>query len=271
MLLSRLSVAGAKFFGTTNPDSPYHWLKVNYLDRAGELDLRSWHFSLEDNLNLDPAYVEALKKEYVGLWYKRFILGLWVLAEGAIYDMWDDEENLFDDETAPPGLKYIARRFISIDYGTANPMVFLDIWDDGKTAWQVDEYYYDSRKTGRQKTDAQYADDLEKFIGDDVPDGIILDPSAASFRAELRQRGYRVMDADNDVLDGIRVTAAMIGRRLYRVHERCMNTRQEIASYVWDEKARERGAEQPVKVNDHACDAIRYFCKTMIKPWRLAQ
>jgi phage terminase large subunit len=149
-------------------------------------------------------------------------------------------------------------------------MVFLDLWDDGKTVWQVDEYYYDSKEKGIQKTDSQYADDLESFIGDNQPDEIILDPSAASFKAELRQRGYRVKDADNEVLDGIRMVSTMIGRRLYRVHERCIHTRQEITSYTWDEKGRLRGVEQPMKVKDHCPDSLRYFVKTKIKAWRLA-
>src|SRR5690606_9525321 len=120
MLLSRLSVPGARFIGTTNPDSPYHWLKTSYLDRAGELGLRRWHFSLEDNPNLDPAYVEALKKEYVGLWYKRFILGLWVQAEGAVYDMWDDEIYAVDEVPSQ-----FTRYYVGVDYGTSNPTVFL--------------------------------------------------------------------------------------------------------------------------------------------------
>jgi PBSX family phage terminase large subunit len=207
MLLSRLSVPGAKLFGTTNPDSPYHWLKVNYLDRAGELNLKSWHFTLEDNLNLDPAYVEALKKEYTGLWYKRFILGLWVLAEGAIYDMWDDAKHV---RPAPQDLK---RFIVAVDYGTSNPCTFgLYGWHDSSkpVVYLTREYWYDARATGRQKTDAEYADDFKEWLGEIRPEAIYVDPSAASFIAELRKRGFRVKDADNDVIDGIRFVASML-------------------------------------------------------------
>jgi PBSX family phage terminase large subunit len=266
----RCSVDGAKWWFNCNPDGPMHWFYVNWLKKAIEKKLLHLHFVMDDNPSLSQKVKDKYKTNFFGVFFKRFILGLWVIAEGAIYDMGSDEENLFNDETMPQGLKHIARRSICIDYGTTNPMVFLDLWDDGKTAWQVNEYYYDSKEKGAQKTDSQYADDLEAFIGNDIPDEIILDPSAASFKAELRQRGYRVKDADNEVRDGIRIMSTMVGLRLYRVHERCTNTRQEISSYVWDEKARERGVEQPLKAQDHALDAARYFCKTKIRPWRLA-
>jgi len=269
MLLSRLSVAGAKFFGTTNPDSPYHWLKEQYLDNA-ELDLVSWSFKLEDNPNLDPAYVESLKREYTGLWYKRFILGLWVMAEGAIYDMWDDEQNTFSDDEMPLGLKTTARRYVSVDYGTQNATVFLDCWDDGQTLWIVDEYYHSGRDQGRQKEDAEYAEDLIRFVGADRPRFVIVDPSAASFKVALRRRGFMVRDAENDVLEGIRMTSTMIAKRRLRVNrDRCKNLIKEISSYVWDEKAAERGQEKPVKQNDHACDALRYLVATVVNPRRL--
>lgn len=273
MLLSRLSVPGAKLFGTTNSDSPYHYIKTNYLDRVDELDLKDFHFQLEDNLNLDPPYVESLKREYVGLWYKRFILGLWVLAEGAIYDMWDDDENLFENCDIPVTLQQKGLRTIAIDYGTTNPMAFLDIYDDGTNLWQMNEFYYDSSKAGYQMTDGQYADKLVEFIkGGPDPGYIILDPSAASFRAELRTRGFVIKEADNEVLDGIRVTAAAIKNRIYRVHKtNCPNTRKELAGYVWDDKAKLRGVEQPLKTSDHAMDAMRYYCKTMLRPWRLTK
>lgn len=250
MLLSRLSVGGAKFFGTINPDSPYHWLKVNYLDRAGELDLRSWHFLLDDNLNLDPAYVEALKKEYTGLWYKRFILGLWVLAEGAIYDMWDDGVHAVD---------IIPERFdrylIGVDYGTNNPTVFLLIGQTGQCLYVIDEYYWDSNKTGRQKTDQEYSVDLKEFIESRWPQSVIIDPSAASFIAQLRKDGVAgIRQADNEVLEGIRNVASFLSRnRLFVYRKKCPNLLKEFASYVWDPKAQKKGEDKPIKQNDHAC------------------
>jgi PBSX family phage terminase large subunit len=255
MLLSRLSVPGARFIGTTNPDSPYHWLKVNYLDRAGELNLKSWHFTLEDNLNLDPAYVEALKKEYTGLWYKRFILGLWVLAEGVVYDMWDEDKHV---RPAPTGLN---RFIVAVDYGTNNPCTFgLYGWSNSMnpTVYLVREYWYDSRETGRQKTDAEYADDFANWLGDIIPEAIYVDPSAASFIAELRKRGYVVTEAANDVLDGIRFVATMLSQGRFFIDPSCKHTIKEFYSYVWDHKAQLKGEDKPLKQNDHAMDRNRY-------------
>jgi PBSX family phage terminase large subunit len=274
-LLNRLSVRGAKLYGTTNPDSPYHYLYTEYIDSEEKLSsgmVKVYHFTLDDNPNLDNEYKTFIRNAYKGFWYLRMIEGRWVVAEGSIYDMWDDKLNTFTDDDLLKGFKNIAQRYIVIDYGTTNPTVFLDIWDDGDIIWILNEYYYDSKEKGRQKENSEYADDLEKFIGDDRPRYIILDPSAASFKTTLRNRGYRIKDADNEVLEGIRMTATMIGKRKLKVHrKKCPNFQREVSGYVWDEKAALRGVEQPVKTADHCMDAGRYFCKTIIKPRRLEQ
>jgi len=259
MLLSRLSVPGAKFFGTTNPDSPYHWLKADYLDKEG-LNLRSWHFGLEDNPNLDPAYIEDLKREYTGLWYKRFILGLWVLAEGAVYDMWDDHIHAVD--IIP---ERFDRCFLGVDYGTSNPTVFLLIGEHNHCLYAVDEYYWDSSKTGRQKTDEEYSGDLKKFIEGRWPQSIIIDPSAASFITQLRKDGAAgIRQADNEVLEGIRNVASFLsGKRLFVYRKKCPNLLKEFASYVWDPKAQKKGEDKPIKQNDHSLDSLRYVVQTV--------
>ena len=196
MLLSRMSPEGARLYGTTNPDSPYHWLKAEYLDnpelRAKKI-LWSDHFTMADNPNLVPEYVEAQKRLYTGFFYKRFIEGLWVIAEGAIYkDSWSEDLALRSQRRTGrpcgPGAAMYSASF-PIDYGTTNPMVFLDIYDDGKLFWVVREYYWDSAVQMRQKTDAEYADDLAEFIGPERNAKVIIDPSAASFKAEMTKRG----------------------------------------------------------------------------------
>lgn len=272
-LLNRMSVKGARLYGTTNPDSPYHYLYTEYIDDPKKIAsgmVKIYHFDLDDNPNLDDEYKDFIRGAYSGLWYDRMVLGKWVLANGAIYDMWSENLNTYNDTTAPIALKSISRRYIGVDYGTSNPMVFLDCYDDGDTLWIDKEYYYSGVKEARQKTDSQYADDLETFIGDNPPIGVIIDPSAASFRVELRSRGIRVREADNEVLDGIRMTATMLAKRRIKIHERCVNTKREFASYIWDEKAVKRGEDKPLKENDHAMDALRYVVKTMISPRRLA-
>jgi PBSX family phage terminase large subunit len=268
--LSRMSLNGAKAFWTTNPDNPQHFINTQYIKNAEKNGYRHWHFTLDDNLSLSQEYKENIKKAYSGLFYDRFIKGLWVMANGSIFDMWTSENEITKDKL-PKNLKAEGMRYIAIDYGTTNPMVFLDIWDDGETIWVVNEYYFDSKVEMHQKTDTQYADDLIKFIGEEYPIAIILDPSAASFKAEMNNRGYIVKDADNEVMEGIRVTSSLMAqRKIKMVKDNCPRTLGDISSYVWDDKAKERGEEKPLKINDHGADALRYFCKTIIKPWRLS-
>lgn len=273
-LLNRLSVPGARFYGTTNPDSPFHYLYVEYItdpERLASGMVNVIHFRLDDNPSLSRGYKQFIRKAYSGVFYLRYIEGRWVVAEGAIYkDCWSDDL-IFDELphklTSPEG--YL-ERFVAIDYGTTNPMVFLDIVDDGKTLWVTKEYYWDSKKEGRQKTDSQYADDLLAFIAGNNVSAIVLDPSAASFKAELRTRGLFVKDADNEVIDGIRMVSTMMNLRYVRIHRDCVKTIAEHQSYAWNEKRADKGIEEPVKANDHTCDALRYGVKTKIKPWRLA-
>lgn len=281
MLLSRLSAKGAKLFGTTNPDSPYHWLKTDYLDRAGELNIRSWKFRLEDNPFLDPDYVENLKREYTGLWHRRYIEGMWVLAAGAIYDMFDEEAHVTDLEGR--AIEQAGRWIVDCDYGTSNPCTWSlkAIWHEGgkPRVHTVAEYYWDSEIEGRQKTDTEYADDMEAWLnewrqkvashdGPGAPVGnprIYVDPSAASFINELKGRGLSVRPADNAVIDGIRFVASMLTEGRYTIAPRCEQTPKSYASYVWDETAQKRGEDKPLKEHDHCCDRDRYGLYTELQ------
>lgn len=280
-LLNRMSVEGAKLYLTTNPDSPFHYLNADYItseDKLANGSVRVIHFELEDNPNLSEEYVSFIKSAYTGLFYKRFIQGLWVQAEGAIYDCWstENEYHYTNESDKLPVLKGYwekAVRDIAIDYGTTNPMCFLDIYNCGDKILVHNEYYWDSKKQGKQKTDGEYADDLGRFCGGpDAVRFIVLDPSAASFRIELIKRGYRVKEADNEVLDGIRLTGSLIATRRLMVNKpKCPNLLKEINSYVWDTKpAEKKGIEKPVKVMDHACDSLRYYCYSIIKINRAA-
>lgn len=213
---------------------------------------------------------------YAGVFFLRYIKGLWAVAEGLIYTMCTDD-NYYTDIERPIALKSIAQKYIAVDYGTANPCVFLEIWDDGQTIWVDREYRWDSRseeaqRSGRpQKTDAQYADDMVVFMGTAPEDQctIVVDPSAASFITELRNRGFYVKEANNEVLDGIRVVASLLAQRNIQINRKCKGLRSEMQSYVWDDKAAERGEEKPVKQLDHGCDSLRYFCYTILPKWRI--
>ena len=264
-LLGRLSVRGSKLFATTNPDGPAHWLRRKFLLRAGELDLASWHFTIDDNPHLDPAFVAAIKAEYVGLWYRRFILGQWVLAEGAVYSMLDEARHLIDE--VPELAALVA---VGLDVGTVNPThaVMLGLTDDGRLC-VTREYRHDSRVALRQLTDAEYSRELTAWIGGERPAWVCVDPSAASLKLQLHRDGYaNVVDAVNDVLDGVRQVASLLATDQLVIHSSCRHLFDELRSYAWDDKAAEKGDDHPIKVNDHGPDALRYACVTTETLWR---
>lgn len=262
MVLSRLSLTGAKLFTTTNPDGPYHWFKTKYLDRADDLDLKYWHFLLEDNPSLDEAYVSNLKKEYVGLWYRRYIDGLWVLADGTIYDMFDEKTHVI---SSPPAKAKVY--LVGVDYGTNNPTAFVLIGhnrDSTPQFWLEKEYYYDSKKTNRQKTDGEYALDLVEFTKGYTIKNFYIDPSAASFKAELKNHRIFSKDANNSVLDGIRTQSNLLASGNYKILSCCHNAIKEYSNYVWDSRAAKQGIDKPLKENDHSLDAQRYVLHTFL-------
>lgn len=281
-LLNRMSITGARFYGTTNPGPPTHYLYKEYITDKAKLEsgmVRVYHFKLEDNPNIDDEYKTFIRSAYRGVYQLRYIEGKWVMAEGSIYkDCWDAEELVFDDETQPPQLlcERSVDRWIANDYGTDHPHIYLDVMDDGRDLWVVREYVWDSKEQYRQKTDKEYADDLVEFLNPEFgyPSAeactIIIPPEAASFKAEVRTRGLSVLDADNEVLDGIRTTSSLMALRRIHIHKRCSKLIDNIPNYVWDEKASLRGVEQPLKKDDDPVDALRYAIKTKIKPWRLA-
>lgn len=259
MLLSRLRLPGAKLIATTNPDNPAHWLKTDYIDRADELDFLDVKFTIDDNTTLDPEYVRNIKLEYTGVFYERFILGLWVAAEGLVYPMFDREKNTFKEQSLSNRLP----KYISIDYGTMNPFA-MGLWTLGNgEAEMVKEYYYDGRERKHQKTDEEYYQDLERFADGHTIDRVIVDPSAASFIECIRRHGkFNVIKANNSVLDGIRLTGTLLQAGKLRFHESCENTFKEFGAYVWDDEV---GEDAVIKENDHAMDMIRYFCATIMR------
>jgi PBSX family phage terminase large subunit len=265
-LLARLSVPGARLYATTNPDSPRHWLKVQYLDRLGELDMRAWHFRLADNPSLSAEYVASLAAEYTGLWRKRMIEGAWVVAEGAIYSEWDEDRHVVDE--LPP----MRRHWLGVDYGTTNAFsaVLLGLGVDDRL-YACAEWRYDARATHRAMTDAQYSAAVRAWLADlDVePEWTFSDPSAKSFSTQLWQDGHPgVARADNTVADGIRSVASLLAADRLFVHRSCDGLLSELPGYSWDPKATERGEDAPLKVDDHSCDAIRYAVHSTAHEWR---
>lgn len=265
MLMLRLSVPNARFYGTTNPDSPGHWLKRNYLDRAAELEVSHWQFSLNDNPALDPKYVAALKREYTGLWYRRFVEGAWVQAEGAVYDQLPDEMFLSDEDPMLAMAREFGDRYFLIDYGTTNPFVCLDSYVYKNKLYIADEWRHDSIAAGRQMSNSEYAAELVKLAGHpDYVRSCVVDPSAASFKLDLQRARFAVRDGVNAVLDGIRQTSSIISQgRLFINKDKCEEAVRELRGYRWDSRAANNGHERPVKEADHGPDALRYGVATL--------
>ena len=258
MLLSRLSEPGAKLFGTTNPDNPNHWFKVNYIDRKDELDFFIMEFLIDDNTFLDRRYVEELKKEYTGVFYRRFILGEWCSAEGLVYPMFEKSLHVIEEIPKADGDE---EYYISIDYGTLNPCS-MGLWRlDDNCALRIRESYYSGRQSKKQLTDEEYYERLEMLAGEYPIKCVIIDPSAASFITTIRRHGrFTVRKANNNVLDGIRVTGTLLQSGRLKLHCSCEDAVREFGTYSWDEKS---GEDKVIKEFDHAMDDIRYFCATV--------
>jgi PBSX family phage terminase large subunit len=277
-LFLRMSTRGSRLYATTNPGTPQHYLYTEVLhSKAFAPDLEVIHFILDDNPNIEPAEKRRIVASQSGVYYQRYILGLWVAAEGAIYkDAWKDSL-LYTGKTIPVSLYgqggYV-NHVIGVDYGTTNPCVFLEYIDDGKQVWEDRELYWDSVKEMRQKTDEEYADDMVRFIGDSRVMGaspkIVIDPSAASFGLALKKRGLWVVEADNDVDKGLRRVASCMNLGILRVHEENVNAVRETGVYIWDAKKVAKGEEAPLKVDDHTQDARRYALMDIVPPWRIA-
>lgn len=255
----RCSIEGSKYWFNCNPAGPYHWFKLEWIDNKEDKNLLHIHFTMDDNLSLSEKVKQRYHRMYSGVFFQRFILGLWVLAEGIVYDMFNKEKHV---------VKTVEREYekyyVSCDYGTQNPMTY-GLWGLCKGIWyKTKEYHYDGRKNSRQKTDDEYLDDLKEFIGDISIRGIIVDPSAASFIALLKKNRFKVLKAKNEVIDGIRNVARLLNEEKIKYNDCCKETFREYASYTWDEKATARGEDKPNKENDHQMDGDRYFVNTVV-------
>lgn len=258
-MIGRCSVEGSKVFMNCNPAGPFHHIKMEYIDKATEKHIYHLHFTMDDNLSLSERVKERYRRMFSGVFFQRYILGLWVMAEGIIYDLFEKEQHC--TEKVPKSFDYY---LVGVDHGTSNPTAFGLYGVKGENILKIDEYYYDSRKHGRQKTDLEYAKDMKKFLGDIEPRYIYLDPSAASFKAQLRNDGFRqVKDANNAIVDGIRTQSSLLQSGRYKIVEsKCPQTVRDYSAYVWDPRAQQRGEDKPLQENDHTKDEERYVLHT---------
>ena len=284
--IARCSVAGSKYWFNCNPEGPNHWFKTNWIDKSigyltkeqqaelvkkGETlkKLLYLHFTMDDNLSLSEEVKERYKTNFVGVFFKRYILGLWVLAEGVIYHNFNKERHCINKEDVPSNFEYY---YITSDYGIKNPQVFLlcgvKFIKDKPHVWVLKEYYNKGingkKKKQQLKTDTVFLKDYQKFIGDLQIKKTIIDPSAVSLINLFKQHNIQVKEADNSVIDGINLVLSYLDQnRIHIVEEECPELLREFASYIWDVKAQEKGEDKPVKENDHALDALRYLLQTL--------
>lgn len=273
----RCSVSGSKFWFNCNPDNPRHWFKVNWIDRCKcnmsekqieecrkkDIEVKNLiylHFEMTDNLSLDEDILKRYRGMYNGVFFKRFILGIWCVAEGLVYSMFDEDKHIIHGECP-----YSPQHYVSIDYGTVNPFS-AGVWGwDGKRSIRERELYYSGRDKGERVDDETYYKMLKELIGDTRIEYIIIDPSAASFIEVIKKYGeYSVKAANNDVLDGIRVVTTFLNTGRIFFHESCKNAIEEFGLYSWDEDS---GEDKVIKENDHAMDDIRYYCNTFMRRW----
>lgn len=251
---ARCSVTGARLWFSCNPEGPEHWFYKEWIGRRAEKNALYLHFRMEDNPALSAEVIGRYAKSFSGAFYRRFVLGEWVAAEGRVYDF-------FHEGLLRPAPEGVEKWCISCDYGTVNPASF-GLWGRKDGTWyRVEEYYYDSKAQGRQKTDSEYAADLAQLAGGRTIDLVVVDPSAASFIETLRREGWRVIRAENDVLAGIRMTADLLRRGRMIICQSCQAAAREFELYRWEEKG---GGDRVRKEHDHAMDEIRYFAATVV-------
>lgn len=254
--LARCSVAGSKFWFNCNPEGPGHWFYQEWVCKVAEHNAMHLHFTMEDNLSLDPAIKARYEAMYSGVFYRRYILGEWCVAEGLVYEFDKDKHTT---DTVPGYGDY----YISVDYGTLNPFS-AGLWCfDGNKAVRIKEYYYSGRAEQALKTDEEYYAELETLAKGLRVKHVIVDPSAASFIETIRRHGnFSVRKARNEVLPGIRLVSTLLRGGNILIHRGCKDSIREFGLYCWDEKGE---VDKPLKVNDHAMDDIRYFCSTVMR------
>ena len=253
---ARCSVPGSRLWFNCNPEGPEHWLYQQWILKAEEKNILHLHFTMQDNPALTDSIRQRYEKLYTGVFYRRYILGQWCMADGLVYDF---DPRLHTGQPEGPGGRY----YISVDYGTRNPFS-AGLWQvSGGKAWRLREFYHDGRGSGRMLTDEEYCDALEDLAQGLPVSQVVVDPSAASFIAAIRRRGrFSVRKARNEVLPGIRLVASLLRGGILKISPQCKDTIREFALYRWEDKGEK---DAVVKEHDHAMDDIRYFCATVLR------
>ena len=257
--LSRCSVEGARYWFSCNPDSPNHWFYNDWIKKVDERNAKYLHFTLDDNPSLSEKTLQRYKNQYSGVFYQRYILGEWVLAEGLVYQQFDEDKHIIKDDELPTSGIY----YLSIDYGISNPFACLVWCIKGNVAYCIDEYYYDHNDhNGRKRTDEEHYAAIHNMAKDYNIELVVIDPSALSFKETINRHGvYDVINAKNDVISGISNCMTLLDTDYIKISSRCENFIEEFGLYSWDEDSLE---DAVIKESDHALDGFRYFVNTIL-------
>ena len=260
-MIGRCSVEGAKIFLNDNPQGPYHYFKTEFIDKALEKLIYYLHFTMDDNLTLSDVVKQRYKRMFSGVFYKRYILGLWVVASGIIYGMFDENRHVMDTSI----IKDFEQHYITLDYGVYNAFS-AGLWGLKNNIWhRMNEYYYSGKENEKQLDNEIYYKKVVELAGNKNIRGLIIDPSASSFIQTIKKYGkFNVIKARNDVLEGIENTCTALNEDRIKFDRCCKNIIKEFHSYSWDDKAAARGEDKPVKEHDHALDDARYLVNTVI-------
>lgn len=263
--IGRCSVEGSKVWMNCNPESPYHYLKTDFIDKAKEKQILRLKFTLDDNLSLSQKIKDKYKRMFSGVFYQRYINGEWAMADGIIYDAFDQSKMVVNI------LPQMRRYWIGVDYGNQNSTCFVlvGLGIDDK-CYVIDEYRHSGRETSRQKSPSQYADDLKDFIArNNLPiENIFIDPAATSFIVTCHQaKIQRIAQAFNDVKYGIGLIQSLIVEDRFRIHSSCVHLLKNMSSYSWDSRAQKLGEDKPLKQNDDVVDALRYSIASVQHIW----
>lgn len=258
--LARCSVERSKFWFNCNPDTPEHWFYREWIQKHKKKNALYLHFTMKDNKSLSEKVKKRYENMYSGVFYDRFIRGLWVVAEGLVYDFFQSKKETIIKTV---DMNDYNEFYVSIDYGTINPCS-MGLWGvNSEGAARIRESYFDSRKEGRQRTDEEHYQALVELVEDLSIARVVVDPSAASFIECIRRHGeFRVKPAINSVIDGIRITSSLLNAGMIRIDPSCKDCIREFGLYRWDEK---KTADTVLKENDHAMDEVRYFCNTVLR------
>lgn len=257
MLLSRLSCPGAKLIATTNPDSPMHWLKVKYIDRADKLDMMVMPFLIDDNTFLDSEYAANLKNEYVGVFYDRFILGLWKTADGLIYRQFADKpEKWMVDTVDKNKIDFVS---IGVDFGgnrSLTTFVATAVMRDFSGLTVLRDYHIKGRKgeidaerVAREwvsfvcKLQEDYPGVYIKYaFADNAEQYLVATLKKASLNANL---GLKLGDSDkNPIVQRIICANTLLSQNRLHFLRDCTLIRAGLETAVWDSKAAERGEDK---------------------------